>query len=44
MQERLNQIERYLLCLAVFLSPMRELRPTEINFTIVTSSSPFWAA
>jgi hypothetical protein len=33
MQERLNQIDRYLLCLAVFLSLMRELRPTEINFT-----------
>jgi O-antigen ligase len=29
----LNQIERYLLSLAVFMSPMRELRPTEINFT-----------
>lgn len=33
MQERLNQVERYLLYLAVFLVPMRELRPTAINFT-----------
>lgn len=33
MLERLDQIERNLLRLAVFLAPMRELRPTAINFT-----------
>ncbi len=33
MHERLNQIEHHLLCLAVFMAPMRELRPTEINIT-----------
>lgn len=33
MDERLNRIEHHLLCLAVFMSPMRELRPTEINIT-----------
>ena len=33
MPQPLDRFERFLLCLGVFLAPMRELRPTEIAFT-----------